>query len=66
MKSKEAYLEREDMSEKVECDQYVVFAEQRRLDDLNYSEDSMQGQSVEKASQSCYGPAQCACIQLII
>jgi len=36
MTSKEAdLLEREDMSEKVEYDQYAVFAEQQHLDDLN-------------------------------
>jgi len=41
MNSKEAdLLERED-NEKVEYDQYAVFAEQQHLDDLNYSEDSI-------------------------
>jgi len=45
MKSKEAdLLAREDTIEKVEYDQYAVFAEQRRLDDLNYSEDSIRGE----------------------
>jgi len=35
MKSKEAdLLTREDTSEKVEYDQYAVFTEQQRLDDL--------------------------------
>jgi len=37
-------LAREDTSEKVEYDQYAVFAEQRRLDDLSYSQDSIQGE----------------------
>ena len=43
MKNKEADLAREDTSEKVEYDQYAVFAE-RRLDDLNCSEDSIRGE----------------------
>jgi len=46
MKSKEAdLLKREDTSEKVEYDQDAVFTEQWRLDDLNYSEDSIQGEA---------------------
>jgi len=46
MKSKEAdLLKREDTSEKVKYDQYKVFAEQQRLDELNYSEDSIQGEA---------------------
>jgi len=46
MKSKEAdLLAKEDMSEKVEYDQYVVFAEQWRLDDLNYSEGRIRGEA---------------------
>jgi len=46
MKSKEAdLLAREDTSEKVEYDKYVVFAEQWRLNDLNYSEDSIRGEA---------------------
>jgi len=40
MKSKEADLLE---SEKIEYDQYAVFAE-RCLDDLNYSEDSIWGE----------------------
>jgi len=46
MNSKEADLHaREDTSERVEYDQYAVFAEQRRLDDLNYSDDSIWGEA---------------------
>jgi len=46
MTSKEAdLLMREDRSEKVEYDQYVVFAEQRRLDDLNNSEGRIRGEA---------------------
>jgi len=46
MKSKEAdLLAKEDTSEKVEYDQYVVFAEQRRLDDLNYLEGHIRGEA---------------------
>jgi len=42
MKSKGAdLLETEDTSEKVAYDQYAVFAKQRCLDNLNYSEDSI-------------------------
>jgi len=44
MKSKEAVLAREDTSEKVEYDQYAVFAEQWHLVDLNCSEDSIRGE----------------------
>jgi len=45
MKSKEAdLLAREDTSEKVYYDQYAVFAEQWRLDDLNCSEGSIRGE----------------------
>jgi len=46
MKSKEAdLLETEDTSEKVEYDQYSVFAEQQHLDDLNYSLNSIQDEA---------------------
>jgi len=46
MNSKEAdLLTREDTSEKVEYDQYAVFAEQRRLDDLDYSEGRIRGEA---------------------
>jgi len=47
MTSKEAdLLAREDTSEKVEYDQCVVFAEQRRLDDLKYSEGHILGEGI--------------------
>ena len=42
IKSKEAdLLEIEGTSEKVKYDQYAVFAKQQRLDDLNYSKNSI-------------------------
>jgi len=44
MTSKEADLEREDTSEKVEYDQYTVFAEQQHLD-LIYSQNSIQDEA---------------------
>jgi len=45
MKSKEAdLLVREDTSEKVKYDQYVVFGEQWHLDDLNCSEGRIRGE----------------------
>jgi len=51
MKSKEAdLLAREDRSEKVEYDQYAAFAERRRLDDLNYSENSIRGEALTEWS----------------
>jgi len=53
MKSKEAdLLAREDTSEKVEYDQYVVFAEQRRLDDLNYSGGRIRGDALQNGVYS--------------
>jgi len=46
MKSKEADpVKREDTHEKVEYDQYAVFAEQRHLNDLKYSQDTIQGEA---------------------
>ena len=53
MKSKGAdLLAREDTSEKVEHDQYTVFGEQRHLDDLNYSVNSIRGESCLKVDPS--------------
>jgi len=46
MKRKEAdLLETEDTNEKVEYDQYAAFALQQHLDDLSYSQNSIQDEA---------------------